>query len=382
MIYLDQSATSLHKPPQVAEAVLRGLSGGLGNPGRAGHAPAHSALREVAAARRELARYFGVSALQLAFTFNATMALNMAIRGALGPRDRVLTTSWSHNSMLRPLYQLQKEGMKLDLLMEKREGGFSAEDFRKALQPDTTAVAVNAMSNVSGDALPLDEVAALCAGRGLLMILDLAQWAGVRAMPDLTGWPPALMAFTGHKSLYGPQGTGGLIRLGDVPLRPVFVGGSGVHSFDREHPGSFPEVCEAGTPNVPGIMGLAAGVRWLAAAGQQAVEDRLAGLRRRFVSGLAGIPAVRVYGAQADAGPVAALNLGGLDAAWVCDALDTRFGIAARCGAHCAPLWHEAMGTRGQGAVRFSFSYFNTEAEIDAALAALKQLAEEERLPA
>ena len=194
MIYLDQSATSLHKPPQVAEAVYRGLTGKLGNPGRGAHGPARDALKEVAQARRALGRYFGVSALQVAFASNATMALNMAIKGALGPGDRALTTSWSHNAMLRPLYQLQQSGMTLDILPGAR---LSIRDIENALKPDTTAVVINPMSNVSGDTLPLDAIATLCLKRGLLLIADLAQWAGVRGMPDVAEWPRTLLAFTG-----------------------------------------------------------------------------------------------------------------------------------------------------------------------------------------
>lgn len=377
MIYLDQSATSLHKPPQVVKAMQDALTGGLGNPARGAHTAAHAALKALATARRTVAAYFGAEPLDVAFASNATLALNMAIKGVLGPDDRVLTTCLEHNSMLRPLYQLQDSGMALDVLPLNEKGAWSVDDFRVALRPDTTAVAINAMSNVTGQTAPLAEIANLCYQRGLLLILDLSQWAGTRALPTLPRWPRTLMAFTGHKSLYGPQGSGGLVKRGEITLRPLIAGGSGVHSFARAHPADFPEVCEAGTVGLPAILGLAAGVNWLMSKGQEQVTGRLSMLRQRFVEGAARIPGIHLYDGGLDAGPVVALNLGERDSAAVSQALDERFGIATRPGAHCAPLWHRAMGTVDKGAVRFSFSYFNTEQEIDAAHHALAVLARE-----
>ena len=375
MIYLDQSATSLHKPPQVAAAVSQALTGGLGNPARGAHQAANQALKAQALARRSLARYFEAQPLDIAFTAGATMALNLAIQGALGPGDRVLTTGLEHNSMLRPLYQKQKQGMALDILPLNPQGTYTMEDLRAALQPNTTALCINAMSNVTGFAAPIADIAAFCLEQDLLLILDLSQYAGTRALPQVAAWPRCLMAFTGHKSLYGPQGVGGLVKKGEVPIKPLLSGGSGVHSFLKEQPDSFPEVCEAGTPNLPGILGLAAGVDWIMQTGQESITWRLAALRQRFAAGLKKIPRVTVYEGGADPGPVVALNLQGLDAAQVSRMLDEDHGIMTRAGAHCAPLWHEAMGTVDWGAVRFSFSFFNTEQEVDQALRALSEIA-------
>lgn len=371
MMYFDQSATSLFKPQEVVQAVAAALTGGFGNPARGGHQAANQALKALAKARRSLARYFDAQPLDIAFTAGATMALNQAVKGALTPRDRVLTTGLEHNSMLRPLYQMQALGMGLDVLPLNPEGTYSAADLEKALQPGTTALCINAMSNVTGFAAPLAELAALCRQRDLLLILDLSQYAGTRALPALPAWPRTLMAFTGHKSLYGPPGVGGLVKKGNVPLQPLLSGGSGVHSFLAEHPGSYPEVCEAGTLNLPGILGLAAGVEWILATGQAAITQRLNALRQQFVAGLQEIPGAEVYAGGDDPGPVVALNLEGKDAAAVSQALDEEHGIMTRAGAHCAPLWHRAMGTVDRGAVRFSFSWFNQEKEVDQALAAL-----------
>ena len=376
MIYFDQSATSLHKPPEVVQAVQQALGGQLGNPARGAHGPALAALKALGQARRAVAGFFGVEALDLAFTSNATLALNLALKGALSPGDRVLTTCFEHNAMLRPLYQLQAQDLALDVAPMGPDGSWSLEAFKQALTPDTTALAINAMSNITGQVAPLAQLAQLCLERDLLLILDLSQWAGTRPLPDLPHWPRSLLAFTGHKSLYGIQGAGGLIKKGDISLRPVITGGSGLHSFDHAQPSGFPEICEAGTPNLPAILGLAAGINWLQQTGMEQVTARLAALRSRFVAGLAQIPGIEVYGDQADNGPVVALNLAGWTSAALSQALDQEHGIATRPGAHCAPLWHEARGLVQQGAVRFSFSAFNTAAEIDSALAALAALSD------
>ncbi len=376
IVYFDQSATSIHKPPTVMEAVCRGIQGAFGNPARGSHQASLGALRELGMARRVLARMFNCSPLEVAFCHNATLALNMAIKGALTPSDRVLTTPHSHNSMLRPLYQLSKQGMGLDILPLKPGQPTRISDIRRGLKPDTTALAINPMSNVTGEVLPLRDIISLCNERGLLLILDMAQWAGTRPIPALPEGLRALMAFTGHKSLYGPQGTGGLINKGTVPLRPLISGGTGSQSFSKEHPESFPAVCEAGTPNLPGIMGLSAAVTWLIETGLEQVNEKLTSLRSQLKAGLAQIPGIICYDAPGgEHGPVLALNIRDLPSGSVSDALDREFGIATRSGAHCAPLMHESLGTVAQGAVRFSFSVFNTPGEINKALDALKKLA-------
>ncbi|NLX83159.1 MAG: aminotransferase class V-fold PLP-dependent enzyme [Clostridiales bacterium] len=375
MIYLDQSATSLKKPAEVARAVYQALTGTLGNPARGAHQAALEALKAVGRARRSLADFFGVGPMDLAFTPNATYALNIAIKGALSKKDRVLTTRLEHNSMLRPLYEMQAQGMALDFVPLNKQGFYHWADVRSALRPDTTAIAVNAMSNVTGDIAPLPEIAELCFKRDLLLILDLSQYAGTRPLPVMKNHPRALIAFTGHKSLYGPQGSGGLIRRGPVTLRPLITGGSGVLSFSHTHPDSFPEVCEAGTLNVPAILGLEAAVKWLTRQGLMHVQEQVDALRLQLMEGIQSIPHLKVYGAQRDAGPVAAFNIAGMDSGAVSQLLDEQYGIMTRPGAHCAPLWHEAMGTREQGAVRFSFSCFNTQEEIDMAIAALRAIA-------
>lgn len=379
MIYFDQSATSLHKPAQVVTAVQQALSSPLGNPARGAHEAALSALKAQAQARRTVAAFFGAEPLSLGFTQNATLALNLAVKGALSKKDRVLTTQLEHNSLLRPLYQLQDQGMALSLVPLQADGTWGINEFKTALTPDTTAVCVNAMSNITGQAAPLTDLIEICVQRDLLLILDLSQYAGTRPLPPVRRWPRALLSFTGHKSLYGPPGSGGLITLGGASLRPVIVGGSGVHSFDRVHPSNFPEVCEAGTPNLPAILGLAAGIRWIIETGQEHITKHLSTLRRLFVQGLAGIPGAVCYAGGSDPGPVVACNLGGWDSASLSQALDARYHIATRPGAHCAPLWHRFMNLTDRGAVRFSFSFFNTQEEVDIALAALRELAGEGR---
>lgn len=382
MLYFDQSATSLHKPHQVIQAVSEALGETLGNPARGAHTPASLAMKALAKARRAVAGYFGVPPLCVAFTANATMSLNMSILGALTPKDRVLTTCWSHNAMLRPLYQLQDQGMKLDILFTKPDCCFSISDLEDAIHPRTTAIAINAMSNVTGDVMPLSAVAKVCHQHNLLLIVDLAQWAGTKELPEFNQWPnKTLISFTGHKSLYGPQGTGGLINLGGVKLKPVITGGSGVSSFERTQPLVFPDVCETGTPNLPGIMGLAAGIDWIQQTGQRQIADYLLKLRSRFTEGLSSISGVKLYGEQlvedylSSLGPVVSMNIRDLDSAFVSQTLDEEHGIATRPGAHCAPLWHENAGTQEQGTVRFSFSYFHCPSDVDQALDAIARIA-------
>lgn len=378
MIYLDNAATTLQKPPVVGEAMLEALQT-AGNPGRGAHEPTLHAARLVYDARAALAELFGAeSPACIAFTSNATQALNTAIGGLIGPADHVITTVCEHNSVLRPLYRLRERGTQLSFVGVDDRAVLRYEQFEELLRPNTKAVVVTGASNVTGNATDLAFVAHVAKKHGLLLIVDAAQTAGACPIP-VRKLGIDVLCFTGHKGLLGPQGTGGLYVRPGLRAAPLVVGGSGVHSFDERHPAEMPTALEAGTLNVPGIAGLGAGVRWILEQGVETLQAKETALARLFYEAVREIPGVVVYGSFAEPrAPIVSLNLAGEDSARVADALWEEFGICVRAGAHCAPLMHKALGTVEQGMVRFSFSHQNTEAEALAAAQALRALALEE----
>lgn len=378
MIYLDNAATSLPKPPQVINAVAQAM-GSMGNAARGAHAGSLQAARAVYEARQKLAQLFGCTrADHVVFTSNSTEALNIAIFGSLNPGDHVLSTDWEHNSVLRPLYYLEEHsGLKLDFVPADARGHLSAEDFEQYLQPGTRAVVCTHASNLTGDLLDLHRLGAMARKRGLLFIVDASQTAG--AVPiHMEEMGIDVLCFTGHKGLMGPQGTGGLCIREGVEIRPWKHGGSGVHSYDRRQPTAYPTRLEAGTLNSHGIAGLSAALDLIAETGIEAIGERETALMRRFYEGVREIPDVTVYGnfAARQRTAIVTLNIRDYDSGAVADALMEDYGIAVRAGAHCAPRLHRALGTTDQGAVRFSFSWFNTESEIDTAIQAVRELAD------
>ena len=378
MIYLDNAATTLQKPPEVGQAMLAALQT-AGNPGRGAHEPTLHAARLVYGAREALAELFHAeSPARIAFTANATQALNTALCGLLAPGDHVLTTVCEHNSVLRPLYRLRAQGVQVDFVGVDAQGKLRCEQFAQRLRPNTKAIVVTHASNVTGCVTDLVRVSAFAKAHGLLMIVDAAQTAGARPI-DVQELGFDVLCFTGHKALLGPQGTGGLYVRPGLQMAPLVVGGSGVHSFAEAHPSEMPTALEAGTLNVPGLAGLEAGVRWILARGVEALCAQETALARLFYENIQGIPGVVVYGGcpAGPHAPIVSLNLAGEDSARVADALWEEYGICVRAGAHCAPLMHKALGTVEQGTVRFSFSHQNTAQEALAAAAAVRALAEE-----
>ncbi|WP_302396231.1 aminotransferase class V-fold PLP-dependent enzyme [Eggerthella sinensis] len=379
MIYFDNAATTARKPPAVAETVARAINE-FGGVGRGVHEASLDAGYAVFQARQRLARLLGAGdPSRVAFMSNATEALNTAVRGLVRPGDRLVTTAASHNSVLRPLYRaVDEDGCTLEVVAHGADGALDYDALDAALRPGTRLAVVTHASNLTGDVYDIGRIARLARERGVLLLVDAAQTAGVVPI-DMEADGLDLVAFTGHKSLYGPQGTGGLAVAEGVDVEPLKVGGSGVHSYDRRHPARMPERLEAGTLNAHGIAGLGAGLVYLEERGVEAIGDEVRGLAERFERGVRAIEGVRVLGGGGDAGHcgIVALNLGDVDSAAVGDALNAEFGICTRAGAHCAPLMHEALGTEQQGAVRFSFSSFNTLDEVDAGIAAVAALAEE-----
>ena len=379
MIYLDNAATTLRKPECVVEAVTRALCS-MGNPGRSAHDGALSASRTVFEARLALAELFGAeSPDRIAFTANATEALNIAIKGILNPGDHVITTALEHNSVLRPLYEMEDKGVELTILPADRQGRLKEADFEAAIRANTRAIVCTHGSNLTGNLVDIGQVGQIARRHGLLLVADASQTAGVFPI-DVQKMQIDILCFTGHKSLLGPQGTGGLYVREGVEVRPLLSGGSGVQTYLRRHPPQMPTALEAGTLNAHGIAGLLAAVRYLQAAGLDAIRERELDLMERFYRQVSAIPGVTVYGdfSRRMRCPIVALNVRDYDSSEVSDALSSQYGIATRPGAHCAPRMHQALGTVEQGAVRFSFSHYNTEEEIETAVSALRELAQEE----
>lgn len=378
MIYLDNAATTLHKPPQVEAAMLDALRT-AGNPGRGAHEPTLHAARLVLETRLALIQLFHVPDPScIAFASNATMALNTALNGLLRPGDHVITTVCEHNSVLRPLYRLREQGVYLSFTEVEEKARLHYEQWEAFLQPSTRALVVTGASNVTGNCTDLARAADFAHRHGLLLIVDAAQTAGAQPI-DVQALGIDVLCFTGHKALLGPQGTGGLYVRPGLSVAPLLVGGSGVHSFDEHHPTQMPTALEAGTLNVPGLAGLCAGVQWLLEQGVENLATKETALARLFYEKVRTAPGVTVYGDmdQPHRAPIVSLNIGQEDSAWVADILWEDYGICVRAGAHCAPLMHKALGTAEQGVVRFSFSHFNTEQEALQAAKAVCELAQE-----
>lgn len=378
MIYFDNAATTLQKPPQVAEAVKDAILT-MGNASRGAHDAALSSMRILYETRSMLCEMFhGDSPERTVFAMNSTMALNTVIQGLFAPGDHVITTALEHNSVLRPLYLMETRGVALTIIPADTRGNIDYDDFEKNIRPSTRAVVCTHASNLTGNVLDLVRIGEICRRHGLCLVVDASQTAGVLPI-DMQKMGISVLCFTGHKGLMGPQGTGGLLIKEGVSIRPLMVGGSGVHSYSKTHPSELPTALEAGTLNSHGIAGLHAALTYLKDQGTEKLYEKEYLLMRTFYEGVRTIPSVKVYG-DFDSGrraPIITLNIGDYDSGQVSDELLTHFHIATRAGAHCAPLMHEALGTKEQGAVRFSFSHFNTMEEIRQGIEAVRTLATE-----
>lgn len=378
MIYLDNAATTLHKPQGVAEAMTQALTT-LGNSGRGAHEATLDASRMIYGTREKLAELFHISdPMRIAFTCNATESLNIAIQGILKPGDHVITSVCEHNSVLRPVYLMAKQGVTYSMIQADQKGVMQYDQLPQLLKKETKAIVITHASNLTGNVTDLKKISDFAKANGLLLIVDASQTAGCIPI-DVQELGMDILCFTGHKGLMGPQGTGGIYVRDGIKTAPLKVGGSGVKSFDKEHPDTMPTALEAGTLNGPGIAGLGAAVSWILDRSVERIHEKEMALAKHFLKGISEIPGITVYG-DTDAKlrtAIVSLNLGENDSAEVSDWLWEDYHIAVRAGAHCAPLMHKALGTEQQGAVRFSFSYFNTEKEVDMAIKALKELQEE-----
>ena len=383
-IYLDNAATSWPKPPAVVAAMTRFLEDVGGNPGRSGHARSIAAGRLVDSAREAVARCFGADdPLRVAFTANVTEALNLALRGMLRPGDHVVTSSLEHNSMMRPLRQLEREGVELSVIACAGDGSLDPAQVLGALRDNTRLVALTHASNVCGTLLPIAAV-----GKGLRasgrpdvrLLVDSAASAGIVPI-DIERDAVDLLAFTGHKSLLGPTGTGGLIlgsRVAPDAVRPLKCGGTGSFSEHEEQPPFLPDALESGTLNVVGLAGLDAGIGWLRAQDAVDIQKRHARNARLLIDGLSTIPGLRLHGPRdlAQRIDIVSFELDGVSPSEAGFALDDEFGIQCRVGLHCAPAAHRTLGTFPQGTIRFSPGPFTTAGDLEYAIDAIGIIAQ------
>nr|NLI49844.1 aminotransferase class V-fold PLP-dependent enzyme [Propionibacterium sp.] len=380
MLYLDNAATSWPKPPGVAEAMTAFLADVGANPGRSGHRRAVEAARLVFDAREGIAELVGASdPLRVVFGANATEALNLALVGLLRPGDRVLCSSMEHNAVMRPLRALEQRGVGVDVVACSSTGELAVADVEAAMRPRTRVIVLTHASNVTGTILPVAAVGRLARDRGLLFCVDAAQTAG--AVPiDVVADGIDLLAFTGHKGLLGPMGTGGLVlgdRVDPATLPPLKRGGTGSRSSEELQPDFLPDKYEAGTPNVVGLAGLAAAVRWVLDRGVADVRRHEIALTRRLLTGLAGIEGVTVHGpgdAERQTATVS-FTLAGRDPAEVGLLLEEEHDVLCRVGLHCAPAAHRTLGTFPSGTIRFAPGVFTTAEDVDRAVAAVRSIA-------
>lgn len=376
-IYLDNAATSFPKPDEVRQAVGAVMQDAGANPGRGGHQLVLEAGRVVFEAREAAAEIIGAAdATRIAFTANATEAINLGLFGLLKAGDSVVTTTMEHNSVTRPLRVLQERGVRVHKVAADGYGRVHAADIRRACAEKTTMVILSHCSNVTGTLQPIEDIGPWCRREGILFFVDAAQSAGLFPL-DVAAMGIDLLAVPGHKGLLGPQGTGFLYAREGLEPVPLIYGGTGGNSLSELPPEQMPERLEAGTLNTPGLAGLAAGIRFLQREGLSRVREHEKQLVAELVAGLQDIAGVRLYGPlhSEDHGGVLSLTIDERDPSEIGFLLDREHGILTRVGLHCAPDAHRTIGTFPRGTVRLSPGYFNTLAEMRFTVSAIAALA-------
>lgn len=376
MIYLDNAATSLKKPQAVIDAVVDALNH-AGNAGRGSSESALAATRTIFQTRLQLSQLINnPDPHGISFTHNATDSLNTVIRGLFQAGDHVITTVMEHNSVLRPLYDLMDQGLEVTFLDRGPQGHIEASAVQAAIRPNTKAMVLTHASNVTGDINPIKSIAQVLHQAGCLCIVDASQTMG--AIPiDVQDLGIDVLCFTGHKSLLGPQGTGGIYRQSQVAIRPLKSGGTGVDTFNHHQPDEYPTHLESGTLNSHGLAGLKAGVDYLLNYGVDRIQKEERALLDYFHQAVQTIPGIRIYGhfdPQIARCPILSLNIADLDSAFVSEELIDRAEIMTRAGGHCAPLMHQALKTKEQGVVRFSLSHYTSQEELDQTVQCLKAI--------
>lgn len=381
MYYFDNAATTLKKPRQVGEAIFEAISAEqLGNPARGSHSYSIDAFRSVYETRLKVASLLGArDELAVAFTQNATMALNIAIKGLIPSNCHVITTVLEHNSVLRPLYDLEQRDVTLSFVgYDTEKGRLRYEEFEQLIQKNTKAIVCTQVSNLLGDVINLEFISKLCQKYNLLFIVDGSQGAGLVPV-EFDGLKVDAFCFTGHKSLYGPQGTGGLIVKSDSQVTGMLSGGSGSHSFSHEQPFTLPDRLEAGTLNTHGLIGLSAGIDYVLQETPEKLWQKQVKLAHQMREALQSMANVLLYGSATQSIGTIALNIDKVNASEIALLLWEEYRIAVRAGSHCAPLIHQTFKTREQGMIRFSFSSFTTVEEIDYAIEAIYDIIKKNR---
>lgn len=380
-IYLDNGATSFPKPPEVSDAVYEYMTKVGANINRGGYQSAYTLEGVVFETRELLKDMFGASDCKnVVFTKNVTESINVVLKGFLKPGDHVLCSSMEHNAVMRPLVQLEKQGVSFDRIPANDKGELDLSKVLSMIKPNTKAIVMTHASNLVGTINPIAEVGAIAHDYGIKMIVDSAQSAGVIPI-NMKEMNIDALCFTGHKSLLGPQGIGGFILDEDMIslIEPIISGGTGSISHSEEIPDFMPDRFEPGTMNLPGIVGLNAGLKWIDAAGMDNIAKHELGLTKRFIDGItpleqAGL--VKIFGLRGTEGRVGVVSIQtlGIDCAEAAFRLDSEYGIMTRVGLHCAPSAHKTIGSFPTGTIRFSFGNFNTEEEVDTAIRALEEI--------
>lgn len=383
VIYFDNAATSWPKPPQTIAAMQNYIQNIGGSPGRSGHRLSIEAARIVFDTRERLAQLFNVpDPLQIVLTRNATEGLNVAVFGFLRTGHHVITSGMEHNSVMRPLRAMEARGVAITVVPCAIDGLIDPEDIVKTIKKNTKAIFITNASNVTGTVMPVSDIGRIAREHGLVLCVDAAQSAGCYPI-NVVEMNIDLLAFTGHKALFGPSGTGGLyIREGlEKSIEPVCVGGTGSRSEVEEQPDFMPDRFESGTPNTVGIAGLKAGVEFVLSKGVAQIKNREEKLVKLFIEGVSDLPGIILYGQKSaePRTPVVSFNIAGMDPAAAALELDEQFGIMSRSGLHCAPAAHKTIGTYPMGTVRFSFSCFNTEEQIISSIEALREISQKRK---
>lgn len=374
MIYFDNAATTLHKPQEVIDAVIKAMTS-MGNAGRGNTSASMEASHIIFDTRENLAKFFNIKdSSRIAFTCNSTEALNIAIKGSLTTGDHVITTMLEHNSVLRPLYEMENKGVELSIIQADKLGNISYDEIKSLIKNNTKSIVCTHGSNLTGNLVDIEKIGKICKEHNLLFIVDASQTAGVFPI-DVEKMNIDILCFTGHKSLLGPQGTGGIFVKEGIDVTPLKSGGTGILTYSKTQPLIMPTHLEAGTLNGHGIAGLNAGIEFINKIGMKKIREKEENLMWRFYNKVKELPHIKIYGdfSKKERCPIVTLNIDNYDSGDITEEL-LNYGVATRAGGHCAPLMHEALGTIEQGAVRFSFGYFNTEEEVDEVIKIIKNI--------
>lgn len=374
MIYFDNAATTLHKPQEVIDAVIKAMTS-MGNAGRGNTSASMEASHIIFDTRENLAKLFNIKdSSRIAFTCNSTEALNIAIKGSLTTGDHVITTMLEHNSVLRPLYEMENKGVELSIIQADKLGNISYDEIQSLIKNNTKSIVCTHGSNLTGNLVDIEKIGKICKEHNLLFIVDVSQTAGVFPI-DVEKMNIDILCFTGHKSLLGPQGTGGIFVKEGIEVTPLKSGGTGILTYSKTQPSIMPTHLEAGTLNGHGIAGLNAGIEFINKIGMKKIREKEENLMWRFYNKVKELPHIKIYGdfSKKERCPIVTLNIDNYDSGDIAEEL-LNYGVATRAGGHCAPLMHEALGTIEQGAVRFSFGYFNTEEEVDEVIKIIKNI--------